>query len=73
MRLISLSIIALCSITIIYAQQVPATRAERLKKDIRYLASDELKGRQTGSPGEMMSAEYIKQQFIAAKLQPQTQ
>lgn len=73
MRLISLSIIALCSTTIAQAQQVPATRAERLKKDISYLASDELQGRQTGSPGEMMSAEYIKQQFIAAKLQPQSQ
>ena len=59
MRLISLSIIALCSTTIAQAQQVPATRAERLKKDISYLASDELQGRQTGSPGEMMSAEYI--------------
>lgn len=32
MRFIASSILALCSITIIYAQQVPATRAERLKK-----------------------------------------
>lgn len=73
MRLIISFIVAAIGSTFIQAQSVPPTRAERLKKDISYLASDELQGRQTGSPGELMSAEYIKKQFIAAKLQPQTQ
>ena len=73
MRLIISFIISAIGSTFIQAQSVPPTRAERLKKDISYLASDELQGRQTGSPGELMSAEYIKKQFIAAKLQPQTQ
>jgi len=73
MRLIISFIVAAIGSTFIQAQTVPPTRAERLKKDISYLASDELQGRQTGSPGELMSAEYIKKQFIAAKLQPQTQ
>jgi len=35
----------------------------RLKQHISYLASDELEGRQTGSPGEMKSARYIANQF----------
>ena len=73
MRLIISFIVAAIGSTFIQAQTVPPTRAERLKKDISYLASDELQGRQTASPGELMSAEYIKKQFIAAKLQPQTQ
>ncbi len=32
---------------------------KQLKKDIGYLASDELKGRRTGSPGEKAAADYI--------------
>lgn len=51
----------------------PTDRPSRLKKDISYLASDDLKGRQTGSPEEALSANYIAQEFIKAKLQPQTQ
>ncbi len=35
----------------------------RLKQDITYLASDELQGRQTGSPGELASANYIAKEF----------
>lgn len=35
----------------------------RLKADISFLASDELAGRQTGSPGELASAEYIRKEF----------
>jgi hypothetical protein len=51
----------------------PTDRPGRLKKDISYLASDELKGRQTGSPEEAMSANYIANEFTKAKLTPQTQ
>jgi hypothetical protein len=51
----------------------PTDRPGRLKKDISYLASDELKGRQTGSPEEAMSANYIANEFTKAKLIPQTQ
>jgi hypothetical protein len=36
---------------------------DRLKKDISYLASDELQGRQTGSPGELASAKHIAAEF----------
>lgn len=40
----------------------------RLKADISFLASDQLAGRQTGSPGELASAEYIKNEFKKNKL-----
>ena len=36
---------------------------EQLQKHIKYLASDELEGRQTGSPGEQLSASYIANEF----------
>ncbi len=36
---------------------------QRLKSHVSYLASDELQGRQTGSPGEMLSATYIANEF----------
>ncbi|MDA8886507.1 M20/M25/M40 family metallo-hydrolase [Bacteroidia bacterium] len=37
--------------------------ARNVEKHIKYLASDELEGRETGSRGERMSAEYIAEQF----------
>ena len=40
----------------------------RLKADISFLASDELAGRQTGSQGELASAEYIRKEFKKNKL-----
>jgi Zn-dependent M28 family amino/carboxypeptidase len=36
---------------------------EELKKDLYYLASDELRGRDTGSRGNEMAAEYIKKRL----------
>jgi hypothetical protein len=43
---------------------------ENLKKEISYLASDELQGRRTGSPGEKMAYEYLSAQFEKAGLLP---
>ena len=42
----------------------------QLKTDIAYLASDELKGRATGTEGEKLSAEYIADAFAKNKLKP---
>jgi hypothetical protein len=44
--------------------------ADRLKKDITYLASDKLKGRGTGSKGEKKAASYIASEFKKAGLTP---
>lgn len=43
---------------------------ENLKKEISYLASDELQGRRTGTPGEKMAYEYLSAQFEKTGLLP---
>ncbi|NNC83971.1 MAG: M20/M25/M40 family metallo-hydrolase [Flavobacteriales bacterium] len=43
---------------------------EQLKKDITYLASDELEGRDTGTKGEALAAQYIADRFKALGLTP---
>lgn len=44
--------------------------ADRLMKDIGYLASDELGGRYPGTKGIRMAKEYIEQEFKKMKLRP---
>jgi aminopeptidase YwaD len=46
----------------------PDITAGDLKSHISYLASDDLKGRYTGTPGSMAAAEYIRDQFREAGL-----
>ena len=65
-----LSITAILLFQPVIAQKVSDKKiVKQLKKDIGYLASDELKGRRTGSEGEKMAAEHIvsfyKKQGIA--------
>ncbi|MCX7825687.1 MAG: M28 family peptidase, partial [Verrucomicrobiae bacterium] len=45
---------------------------QRLYKDIAYLASPELEGRATASPGERKAAEYIERSFRASGLRDVT-
>lgn len=47
----------------------PEITVEELKENIGYLASDELKGRKSGEPGELMAAEYIREKFKNAGLE----
>ena len=47
-----------------------ATTSERMMSHIRYLASDELEGRLTGSPGAEKAAQYIGEQFARRNLLP---
>ena len=55
----------------IFAQNSPdAKRITRLTNDVTYLASDALEGRQTGSPGEKLSADFIANQMKDAGLNP---
>ncbi len=44
--------------------------AERIQQDINYLASPELKGRDTGTPENDLAAKYIAQEFRRAGLEP---
>ncbi len=46
------------------------TVQNNLKKDVSYLASDELEGRQTGTRGEKAAATYIKNRFKELELLP---
>ena len=43
---------------------------KQMKKDVQYLASDELEGRDTGSKGEALAAEYVKERFEKLGLEP---
>ena len=53
------------------AQRIAAhLRANDLKADVSFLASDALQGRATPSPGLDMAAEYIAAQFRRAGLEP---
>ena len=61
---------ALLTVSAALSAQIPVgfTKAQwesmqRLKSHVSYLASDELQGRQTGSPGELLSATYIAKEF----------
>lgn len=47
----------------------PEITVKEIKTDIGYLASDELKGRKSGEPGDLMAAEYIRTKFKNAGLQ----
>ena len=46
------------------------TVIENIKTEISYLASDELQGRRTGTPGEKMAYEYLSTRFEKAGLIP---
>ncbi len=52
----------------ITANNASTERQARMKADIQYLASDDLGGRQTGSTGEALSADYIRNEFRKAGL-----
>ena len=43
---------------------------ENLKKEITYLASDQLQGRRTGTEGEKLAYEYLSKEFKKAGLAP---
>lgn len=52
------------------AAAAPTQDEALLKRDVYFLASDDLKGRLTGTPEARKAAEYIAAQFKAAGLQP---
>jgi hypothetical protein len=53
------------------AQPMPDSAAlARMMAEVRYLASDELEGREAGTPGERLAAEYIAAEFERVGLKP---
>ncbi|MEL6843490.1 MAG: peptidase M28, partial [Bacteroidota bacterium] len=53
--------------TIVFAQE---SRLTQTRVDVVYLASDFLEGRETGTEGEILAAEYIAQRYEALGLKP---
>lgn len=50
-----------------FSQQAPSSeRAQRLQKHVQYLASEELEGRGTATPGTEKAAEYLIKELTAA-------
>ncbi|MBA4410919.1 MAG: hypothetical protein C0397_16030 [Odoribacter sp.] len=48
----------------------PEVTVDELKKHINYLASEDLKGRRTGTPGDSLAAEYISKELKEIGLVP---
>ena len=72
MKRYSILVIALFS-TFLFAQNKihnPLITAEEIKANIYYLASDDMKGRFTGSPEERKAGDYIKNEFETYGLKP---
>jgi hypothetical protein len=51
-------------------QAAPTISIERLRSDVAYLASDALQGRRTGTKGNNLAAEYLKNAFRKIGLEP---
>src|SRR2546428_1753407 len=49
---------------------VPEIKAQELSQHLKYLSSDELVGRLSGTPGAEKAAEYIAQEFKSYGLRP---
>lgn len=62
--------VAGCSVGSSEKASAPEFSSERMKADIAYLADDRLEGRFTGSPGYMVAAKYVSDQFAAIGLKP---
>ena len=62
--------VTLTFLTGVAAGSAPAIRPDTLLDHIKFLASDDMKGRANGSPELERAGSYIAQQFQAAGLQP---
>ena len=73
MRLLAAALVALA--VPLLAQTAPPSAAEqnmarRVQADVEFLASDHLEGRDTGSRGYAIAADYVASQFRAIGLEP---
>ncbi|HXD32736.1 MAG TPA: M20/M25/M40 family metallo-hydrolase [Pyrinomonadaceae bacterium] len=66
-RSLTLFVLATFAGALAFAQQ-PATQPDLLRQHVTYLASDELAGRRTGTPGANAAASYIAREFERYKL-----
>lgn len=52
------------------ATGLPAASAENIRADMEFLASDDLEGREAGTPGYDLAADYVAEQFAEIGLKP---
>jgi aminopeptidase YwaD len=64
--------IKIIPLLLIVALGAVAQQPDRIQKDVRYLASDTLEGRRTGTNGATEAARYIAKEFSRLKLKPLT-
>lgn len=57
-------------ITIAVAAQVANFSEDRMRADVKYLASDKLEGRGVGTPGEKLATDYLADQLKSAGVKP---
>ena len=58
----------LITVPVMAQKSNPEITVDEIKKDIGFLASDELKGRKSGEAGDLQAAKYIRDQFREAGL-----
>lgn len=78
--LLALACLSACKPDTAPATQTPAAaaaapapssvEAKRIEADVRYLADDKLEGRDTGTPGYDMAAEYVARRYTEMGLKP---
>ncbi|HET7779472.1 MAG TPA: M28 family peptidase [Rudaea sp.] len=70
MKSIAILFLGILNAAALRAEPSVAISADRIKNDVRILASDEFLGRGPGEPGEAKATAYIAEAFRAAGLQP---
>ena len=73
--LTGISLLFLCSQTLLFGQSVPkkalqAINPDAIKATMTYLSDDLLEGRQPGTRGFALASKYIETQFMALGLKP---
>jgi Zn-dependent M28 family amino/carboxypeptidase len=59
-----------CTISVRSADPSPEISVERIRADVAYLSSDRLEGRASGAAGEVLTIDYIANEFKKAGLEP---
>ena len=69
-KLILFSLISFSWSSISYAQQTSDITVEELRAHVKFLSSDELEGRRTGTRGNLLAAGYIAGEFAQHGVEP---
>ncbi|MEO7365549.1 MAG: M28 family peptidase [Sphingomicrobium sp.] len=70
LRRMTAAILSGLSLVAASAPVADRTAADRIQAHVQYLASDQLQGRDTGSPGHALAAQYVASQFASMGLKP---